>query len=599
MRRGLRLVSRWCIAGASQRKVNTMMICSPGQASLDPCLPRSLPLAHPKRCWLHFWVQSHVLSLGAAVLSRLPPAAAPRLLEDFALRAASLSLFQFDGDSAYVGMSDGNPELLPASQGVHREGQRPVATQARAAVLGLTLMALKAQPPSSRGQCRPQSAPGTRPSGSAERPSPVLGRLFASSPRGITPGPREAAKAERRAAAAVLDPADPSIRPVIFELRLRARFWKTGTYNGQNESNEDYEIPPITPPNLPEPSLLHLGDRDASYHPLCHGLAPNGLLPAYSYQAMDLPAIMVSNMLAQDSHLLSGQLPTVSPCRPPRSLLRRLQLWQEKGLGKQKASAWMPAQLQLPKLSSSSRLPLLGIRGDPEGEVLLLALVEFAVTRQTQRVYGRAGPSTQASPGFAPGSSRFLPAMLQMQSVARAELPVPAPVPVVPRDLPLGAPDLAGPARTCPLPLVAESSDSQPADGGQEPSHSGGWTVSPDCRSPRRHCSPVRCESLSGCDRTAGGRQPRGDRAGRVTPLPWPSLSAGGGDRVYATELSVEPGVVRRHVGVCAHGTTWESSACPAHGKCFFRTSLPPPGEARDGDREDRDDGDEKTPDGC
>ncbi|XP_019313971.1 TOX high mobility group box family member 2 isoform X1 [Panthera pardus] len=83
------------------------------------------------------------------------------------------------------------------------------------------------------------------------------------------------------------------------------------TYNSQSESNEDYEIPPITPPNLPEPSLLHLGDHEAGYHSLCHGLTPNGLLPAYSYQAMDLPAIMVSNMLAQDSHLLSGQLPTI------------------------------------------------------------------------------------------------------------------------------------------------------------------------------------------------------------------------------------------------------------------------------------------------
>ncbi|XP_041525987.1 TOX high mobility group box family member 2 isoform X2 [Microtus oregoni] len=83
------------------------------------------------------------------------------------------------------------------------------------------------------------------------------------------------------------------------------------TYSSQSESNEDYEIPPITPPNLPEPSLLHLGDHEAGYHSLCHGLAPNGLLPAYSYQAMDLPAIMVSNMLAQDSHLLSGQLPTI------------------------------------------------------------------------------------------------------------------------------------------------------------------------------------------------------------------------------------------------------------------------------------------------
>ncbi|XP_054996658.1 TOX high mobility group box family member 2 isoform X2 [Sorex araneus] len=82
-------------------------------------------------------------------------------------------------------------------------------------------------------------------------------------------------------------------------------------YNSQSESNEDYEIPPITPPNLPEPSLLHLGDHEASYHSLCHGLTPNGLLPAYPYQAMDLPAIMVSNMLAQDGHLLSGQLPTI------------------------------------------------------------------------------------------------------------------------------------------------------------------------------------------------------------------------------------------------------------------------------------------------
>ncbi|XP_025119224.3 TOX high mobility group box family member 2 isoform X5 [Bubalus bubalis] len=89
------------------------------------------------------------------------------------------------------------------------------------------------------------------------------------------------------------------------------------TFNSQNESNEDYEIPPITPPNLPEPSLLHLGDHEASYHSLCHGLTPNGLLPAYSYQAMDLPAIMVSNMLAQDSHLLSGQLPTMSGEKRP------------------------------------------------------------------------------------------------------------------------------------------------------------------------------------------------------------------------------------------------------------------------------------------
>lgn len=38
------------------------------------------------------------------------------LLENILFRAASLSVFQFDGDSAYVGMSDGNPELLSTSQ---------------------------------------------------------------------------------------------------------------------------------------------------------------------------------------------------------------------------------------------------------------------------------------------------------------------------------------------------------------------------------------------------------------------------------------------------------------------------------------------------
>ncbi|XP_030068578.1 TOX high mobility group box family member 2 isoform X2 [Microcaecilia unicolor] len=84
-----------------------------------------------------------------------------------------------------------------------------------------------------------------------------------------------------------------------------------GTYNGQNESNEDYEIPPITPPNLPDPSLLHLVDHESGYHSLCHSLPPNSLIPAYSYQNMDLPAIMVSNMLSQEGHLLSSQLPTI------------------------------------------------------------------------------------------------------------------------------------------------------------------------------------------------------------------------------------------------------------------------------------------------
>uniref|UniRef100_A0A8C8AUY8 TOX high mobility group box family member 2 n=1 Tax=Otus sunia TaxID=257818 RepID=A0A8C8AUY8_9STRI len=90
----------------------------------------------------------------------------------------------------------------------------------------------------------------------------------------------------------------------------RALSW-LWTYNSQNENNEDYEIPPITPPNLPDPSLLHLVDHETGYHSLCHSLPPNSLIPAYPYQNMDLPAIMVSNMLSQDGHLLSSQLPTI------------------------------------------------------------------------------------------------------------------------------------------------------------------------------------------------------------------------------------------------------------------------------------------------
>ncbi|XP_026642982.1 TOX high mobility group box family member 2 isoform X1 [Microtus ochrogaster] len=150
------------------------------------------------RRWI--WIKEHLTEAVAGAFSRCLGFCGMRLrLFSRHWCIAGASLLKFDGDSAYVGMSDGNPELLPTSQ----------------------------------------------------------------------------------------------------------------TYSSQSESNEDYEIPPITPPNLPEPSLLHLGDHEAGYHSLCHGLAPNGLLPAYSYQAMDLPAIMVSNMLAQDSHLLSGQLPTI------------------------------------------------------------------------------------------------------------------------------------------------------------------------------------------------------------------------------------------------------------------------------------------------
>ena len=82
-----------------------------------------------------------------------------------------------------------------------------------------------------------------------------------------------------------------------------------GTGNsGNGGGDEDYEIPPITPPNHPEPPLLHLMDPESSY--LCHSLPHNGLINPYSYP--ELPALMMSNMLAQDGHLLSSQMPSVS-----------------------------------------------------------------------------------------------------------------------------------------------------------------------------------------------------------------------------------------------------------------------------------------------
>ncbi|XP_038659752.1 TOX high mobility group box family member 2 isoform X4 [Scyliorhinus canicula] len=89
------------------------------------------------------------------------------------------------------------------------------------------------------------------------------------------------------------------------------------SFAGQGLGDEDYEIPPITPPNLGDPSFLHLMDPHAGYHTLCHSVPPNGLLPQYTYQGMDLPAIMVSNMLGQDGHPLSSQLPMIGVEKRP------------------------------------------------------------------------------------------------------------------------------------------------------------------------------------------------------------------------------------------------------------------------------------------
>ncbi|XP_039610494.1 thymocyte selection-associated high mobility group box protein TOX isoform X2 [Polypterus senegalus] len=72
--------------------------------------------------------------------------------------------------------------------------------------------------------------------------------------------------------------------------------------------DEDFNIPPITPPTLPEHALVHMPDTESGgYHSLCPPLSQNGLLPFHP-QSMDLPAITVSNMLNQDGTLLSNSL---------------------------------------------------------------------------------------------------------------------------------------------------------------------------------------------------------------------------------------------------------------------------------------------------
>ncbi|XP_028855277.1 TOX high mobility group box family member 2 isoform X5 [Denticeps clupeoides] len=88
-----------------------------------------------------------------------------------------------------------------------------------------------------------------------------------------------------------------------------------GSGNGGGGGDEDYEIPPITPPNHPEPPLLHLMDPESSY--LCHSLPHNGLINPYSYP--ELPALMMSNMLAQDGHLLTSQMPSLTGEKRPSS----------------------------------------------------------------------------------------------------------------------------------------------------------------------------------------------------------------------------------------------------------------------------------------
>uniref|UniRef100_A0A8D3AI15 TOX high mobility group box family member 2 n=1 Tax=Scophthalmus maximus TaxID=52904 RepID=A0A8D3AI15_SCOMX len=89
-----------------------------------------------------------------------------------------------------------------------------------------------------------------------------------------------------------------------------------GNNSGNGAGDEDYEIPPITPPNHPEPHLLHLMEHDSAGY-LCHSLQHNGLINPYSYP--ELPTLMMSNMLAQDGHLVSSQMPSITGEKRPSS----------------------------------------------------------------------------------------------------------------------------------------------------------------------------------------------------------------------------------------------------------------------------------------
>ncbi|XP_053322857.1 thymocyte selection-associated high mobility group box protein TOX [Spea bombifrons] len=79
------------------------------------------------------------------------------------------------------------------------------------------------------------------------------------------------------------------------------------SYTGPSLENEDFNIPPITPPSLPDHALVPLSETESGYTSLCHPMNQNGLL-SFHPQNMELPAITVSNMLSQDGTLLSNSI---------------------------------------------------------------------------------------------------------------------------------------------------------------------------------------------------------------------------------------------------------------------------------------------------
>uniref|UniRef100_A0A9J7YZ32 Thymocyte selection-associated high mobility group box n=1 Tax=Cyprinus carpio carpio TaxID=630221 RepID=A0A9J7YZ32_CYPCA len=80
------------------------------------------------------------------------------------------------------------------------------------------------------------------------------------------------------------------------------------SYPVHSLGDEDYNIPPITPPTLPEHMLAHLPESESgTYHPLCPPVSQNGL-HHFHLQGMDLQGMSVPNMLGQDGGLLTNSL---------------------------------------------------------------------------------------------------------------------------------------------------------------------------------------------------------------------------------------------------------------------------------------------------
>ncbi|XP_051556754.1 thymocyte selection-associated high mobility group box protein TOX isoform X2 [Myxocyprinus asiaticus] len=82
----------------------------------------------------------------------------------------------------------------------------------------------------------------------------------------------------------------------------------TWSYPVPSLGDEDFNIPPITPPTLPEHMMAHLPESESgTYHHLCPPVSQNGLHP-FHLQGMDLPGMAVHNILGQDGGLLTNSL---------------------------------------------------------------------------------------------------------------------------------------------------------------------------------------------------------------------------------------------------------------------------------------------------